>query len=517
MTPSQPGSPRRRARRAAKPIPALPLAAALFAALLAGCASTGGLAPATSPTDPDTLAASRSLAGAGATPDATFPDVQWWRAFGDPQLDALVAEALAGAPSLQAADARVRQAQAQATLADAARQPTLGASAQYTGVRIPETFVEPPMGGDLKFSPVVMLDFKYAPDLWGGQRAAFLAAVGQARAAEVEAQAARVTLAANIATAYIALDQAHAAIDVAEAERARATQLAALGRQRVEAGLDNRMPLEQANSAVAAAAQQAAAARQQADALRNAIAALLGKGPDRGLSIQRPQLRAATPGVPAVLPSELLGHRADVVAARWRVESAAHGIAASKAAFKPSVNLSAIIGLAAPHLGDLFGSKAVLGFGGPALSLPIFDGGGLRGRLAKSDADYDLAVAAYDQSLAGALREVADALQALRSLDAQLADAQRARDAASAAWDVAVSRQRAGIGNRLDALVAQQPLLRLDQQLAALRAQRLQAAVELDRALGGGLALEAPPATASVSVSPSASDSNANPAKAPTP
>jgi NodT family efflux transporter outer membrane factor (OMF) lipoprotein len=320
--------------------------------------------------------------------------------------------------------------------------------------------------------------------------------------------------------AYIALDQAYAALDVADHEHDRATQLAELGRQRVEAGIDNHMQMEQGRSAVAAAAQQAGAAQQQVDALRNALAALLGKGPDRGLSIERPRLRTATPGVPDVLPSELLGHRADVVAARWRVEAAAHGIDASQAAFKPSVNLSAIVGLAAPHLGDLFDSKAVLGFGGPALSLPIFDGGGLRSRLAKSDADYDLAVAGYDRALVGALREVADALQALRSLDAQLADAQRARDAASRAWDVAVSRLRAGIGNRLDALVAQQPLLRLDQQLAALRAQRLQAAVELDRALGGGLAFEAPAADSvpvPVPVPVSDSNSDANLARAPTP
>jgi NodT family efflux transporter outer membrane factor (OMF) lipoprotein len=513
MTFQKTGSPRRSPRRAAKPTPVLPLApvplasALLAVALLAGCASTHGLAPATSPVDPATLAASRTLGGDAS---ATFPDLQWWRAFGDPQLDALVAEALADAPSLQAADARVRQAQAQAGLADAARKPSLGASAQYTGIQVPETFIDPPMGGDLKFSPVLMLDFKYAPDLWGGKRAAYQAAVGQARAAQVEAQAARVTLAANVANAYIALDQAHAALDVAERERERATQLASLGRQRVEAGIDNRMQMEQGRSATAAASQQAGAAQRQVDALRNALAALLGKGPDRGLAIERPHLVAATPGVPAVLPSELLGHRADVVAARWRVEAAARGIDASQAAFKPSVNLSAIVGLTAPHLDDLFGSKALLGFGGPALSLPIFDGGALRARLSKSDADYDLAVAAYDQSLVGALREVADALQSLRSLDAQLADAQRARDAASAAWDVAVSRQRAGIGNRLDALVAQQPLLRLDQQLAALRAARLQAAVELDRALGGGLALEAPAAG-------NPHDSNDNLAKAPTP
>src|SRR5690606_34297685 len=173
--------------------PVLFLVAALA---LAGCASTRGLAPASAPIDADALIASRSL---DAQSPATFPQVDWWRAFGDPQLDALIEEALAGTPSLAAADARLRKAVADAGLADALRKPTLGASAQATGVQIPETFVEPPMGGDFKASTVLMLDFKYSPDLWGGQRAKYEAAVGQARAAAVDAQAARLALAANIA------------------------------------------------------------------------------------------------------------------------------------------------------------------------------------------------------------------------------------------------------------------------------------------------------------------------------
>ena len=461
-----------------------------MAMLLAGCASTHGMAPATSPMDADALAAQRSLPGDAS---ATFPDLEWWRAFGDPQLDALVAEALAGSPSLLAADARARQAQAQAGLADAARKPTLGLSAQYTGVQLPETMVEPPAGGKFNASPVLMLDFKYAPDLWGGKRAKYEAAVGQARAAEVDAQAARVALAANVANTYIGLAQAFDTLEVAEAEGARSRQLSALARQRVEAGLDNGMQLQRSEAALAAARQQAQAARQQVDALRNALAALLGQGPDRGLAIQRPRLQATSPALPAVLPSELLGHRADVVAARWRVEAAARGIDASKASFKPSINLNAIVGLAAPNLGDLFSADALLGFGGPALSLPIFDGGGLRSQLAKSNADYDLAVASYDQALVGALREVADALQAMRSLDAQIASATTARDAAQAAWRIASDRHGAGLSNQLDVLAAQQPLLQYDMQLAALRARRLQAVVELDHALGGGLALPTPP------------------------
>jgi NodT family efflux transporter outer membrane factor (OMF) lipoprotein len=477
---------------------------ALFAALLlAGCASTHGLAPAAQPTRPDALQASRSLEHASG---ATFPSQDWWKAFGDSQLDALVTEALVDAPSLAIADARVRQATAQAGLADAARKPTVGATAQYSGVLIPESVAGEELGG--KYQGIVLLgmQFKYSPDLWGGHEARWRAALGQARAAEVEAQAARLTLSSNIARAYIALAQAHAAHDLATAEQTRASHLLDLGRQRVKAGLDNQLQLRNAEASVASAQQQAQAAQQQIDAARNAIAALLGKGPDRGLAVARPALLSLpSPTVPAVLPSELLGHRPDVVAARWRVESAAHGIKASKADFYPTVNLSALVGIASGHLSDLFTSDALLVQGGPALSLPIFDGGRLRNQLAKSNADYDLAVATYNQNLSTALREVADALQAMRSLDAQLASTQQARDAAQSAWQLASTRYRAGLGTQLDVLAAQRPLLQYDQQLAALRAQRLGAAVELDRALGGGLQLASP------------SEENIDIARAPTP
>lgn len=152
---------------------------------------------------------------------------------------------------------------------------------------------------------------------------------------------------------------------------------------------------------MASAQQQEEAAAQQVDAARNAIAALLGKGPDRGLDIGKPRLPSApAPGIPGVLPNELLGHRPDVVAARRRVDAARHVIKASKAEFYPTVNLTALAGLAGGNLSELFSGDAVIAQAGPAISLPIFDGGRLRNNLAKSDADYDLAVATYNQSLA---------------------------------------------------------------------------------------------------------------------
>ena len=458
--------------------------------LLAGCASSHGLEPHARTLDSDSLSTGRSL-DAHELSAADFPRQDWWKSLGDPQLDALIDEALQGNPSLDAADARLRKVQAQAGLAEAARKPTLSASGQYSGVQLPETLIPPPEGGSYLGSTVLMLDFKYGLDLWGGKRAQWEAAVGQAKAAEVDAQAARLALSSNIARAYVGLGQAYAALDVANHEHDRASHLRDLGQQRVKAGLDNQLQLRQAESTIASAEQQAQAAQQQIDAARTAIAALMGQGPDRGLDIARPQvLQAGTPGIPGVLPSELLGHRPDVVAARWRVEAASRGIDASKASFKPSINLSAIVGLASAGLSDLFSSDALLGLGGPAISLPIFDGGRLRSQLDASDADYDLAVANYNQTLVGALHEVTDALQSAHSLDRQIDSSQRARAAAQSAWDLAQARYRAGLGTQLDVLAAQRPLLQLDQQIAALQAQRLHAAIDLDRALGGGLVLE---------------------------
>jgi NodT family efflux transporter outer membrane factor (OMF) lipoprotein len=456
---------------------------------LAGCASTRGIEPQVHAMDADALAASQTFGGAARVPVSR----DWWRAFGDPQLDALIDEAAQGQPSLAAADARVRQAIAQAGLADAARQPMVGATAQYSGVRIPESIAPPPLGGEYKGVILLGLNIKYSPDLWGGQRARYDAALGQMRAAEVDAQAARLLLASNITRAYVGLAQAYDALDVANGEKARSQKLVALGRQRFKAGVDNELPVRNAQVLVDTATQQAQAAQQQVEAAKHALAALLGKGPDRGDGIARPKLlKAPAPGVPSVIPSELLGHRPDVVAARWRAEAASRAIHAAKAEFYPSVNLSALVGVAAGGLADLFSTKALLAQGGPAISLPVFDGGRLRSNLAKSDADYDLAVAAYNGSLVTGLREVADALDNARALDAQIAAARQARAAAQSALSLANTRYKAGLATQMDVLNAQRPLLQLDQLIAALRAQRLIATVDLDQALGGGLELAAP-------------------------
>lgn len=473
------------------------LATALATALLAtACASSGDIAPRGAMRDAGSLQSSASLAGTRVS-DAAWPSERWWTAFGDPQLDALVDEALANAPSIEAADARTRKAIAQAGLADAARKPTVGAGAQVLGAQLPPALVGDEIGGDFKVVNVLTLSFAWNPDVWGVSRSKWQAAVGSARATEVDAQSARLALAANVARSYVGLARAFDALDAANAEAARADGLISLNQQRIKAGLDNTIALNQNRSAAAAARQQAQAAQHDIDSMRNALAALLGAGPDRGLEIARPMLK--TPGIalPSVLPSDLLARRADIVAARWRVEAARHGIDASKAAFYPSINLSALAGLAAGNLGDLFGSDALLLNGGPALSLPIFEGGRLEQQLRSSDADRDLAVANYNETLVGAIRDVANAVQAARALDAQVASTTVARDAAARAHALVLQRQRAGLATQLDVLAAQAPLLRLDQQLAALVAARRIASIDLDQALGGGIAVDSPNPTAS--------------------
>ncbi|MEO5628787.1 MAG: efflux transporter outer membrane subunit [Thermomonas sp.] len=473
---------------------ALPLAAAC-AILLASCATTDGLTTQSRMNDPGSLS-SRTALGKVAVSDAAWPNDHWWTTFGDAQLDALIAEALAASPAIDAADARTRKALAQSGLADAMRKPTLGAGAQVLGLQIPETLAGEEIGGSFSVAELLTMSLKYNPDLWGVDKARWQAAVGNARASEVDAQAARLTLAANIARTYVALAQAFDAMDAGNAETKRAGALIALNQQRIKAGLDNTIALNQNRSTSASAKQQSQAAQQQVDALRNALAALAGAGPDRGLRIERPTLATPDIALPSLLSSDLLGRRADLVAARWRVEATKHGIDASIAAFYPTINLNMMVGLAAGNLGDLFGSNALLVNGGPGLTLPIFEGGRLRNQLMASNADYDLAVANYNQLLLGAIHEVTDAVQAARALDAQIVTSRQARATAGKAHALVQQRYRAGLATQLDVLAAQRPLLQLDQQLAALHAKRRSAAIDLNQALGGGLSVKTAPTSA---------------------
>ncbi|HBK45566.1 MAG TPA: multidrug RND transporter, partial [Xanthomonadaceae bacterium] len=194
--------------------------------------------------------------------------------------------------------------------------------------------------------------------------------------------------------------------------------------------------------------------------------------------------------LPSVLPADLLGRRPDVVAARWRVEAADKDIAAAKTRFYPSLNLTALGGAVNKDVGQLLKSESLFGIVAPALSLPIFDGGRLRADLAGKDAQYDLAVADYNEKVVQALRDVADQVNAVRSLDQRTRSQAEALATAASAHDLARQRFRAGIGSYLEVLSVEEQLLAAQQRMATLQSEQILASVKLRRALGGGFAPE---------------------------
>lgn len=465
----------------------LPLLCALVALLLGACATPDGLAPRGALLAPDEVLATHSLAAVTYSA-ARWPAPNWWTALGDPGLDALVAEALHDNPDLELAQSRADAAQAAAGLAAAGRLPSATASASISGSHLPGTVLPPPMGGHFGWLQYGYARFKWDIDLWGGQRAAWEAAVGRAQAAEVDLQAARLTLAAAVARAWARLGYAFQQQGLADAELRRAIHVRDLTGQRVDAGISNRLQLERSDAGVAQAQGAQAAAARAVDAARIALSRLLGKGPDRGLRIERPRqpLAPAVLQLPPDVPAQLLGRRPDLVAGRWRVEAAARDIRAARTAFLPNISISALVGLAARGGDALLQLPARFFQVGPAISLPLFDGGRLRADLAGRDADYDGAVARYNQTLVAAVGEVAGHVHDLQGLALQVRAQEQALAAARAAWDLAEQRYRAGVGSFLEALDVRRDLLQAEQGLAALQAEQVDVSLQLMQALGGG-------------------------------
>jgi len=458
----------------------------LMAMSMAGCANYSGLDTQGQRLDANTLQTGKSLSGVTLS-SAAWPSADWWKSLGDPQLDGLINEALQNSPDMQVASARAHQAQAAAYAADAARMPTLDASAGVSRSRLAKD--QDPRGEGDAYSTVrnIGASFNYTFDLWGGQRAAWEAALGQARAAQVDQQAARLTLAADVAKAYSDLGQAHIVRDLAEEDLKRTRQMLELSQRRLDSGIDSHYQYQQTESLAASSESQLIDAQKQLQSAKIALAVLLGKGPDRGGELARPAvLKPAAVAVPAVLPAELLGRRPDLIAARWRVEAAGRNIDASKTRFYPNLNLSASAG-AESLLGDaMFGSASRFFNIAPTVSLPIFDGGRLRADLDARDADYDLAVAQYNKTLVQALGDIGNTLSQLRDTGRQIQAQQHATDIAQQSYDTVVQRYGSGIGSYLDVLSIEQQLLQAQRQLAALNAGQITLSIQLMQALGGG-------------------------------
>jgi NodT family efflux transporter outer membrane factor (OMF) lipoprotein len=373
-------------------------------------------------------------------------------------------------------------------VAGAALSPQASLGARSNRVEFSEhSNVPKPLAGSWKWSNEVSLNFGLELDFWGKNRAALDAALGREKAAEVDVEAARLLLTVGVLQAYLKLSQLYAQRDLGLEILAERRQVLALTAQRVAAKIDSEADRSQAELAIPVAQGEIAAVDEAIALVRTQLAALLGAGPDRGAAIARPQLKSVRPaGVPALLPSELLARRPDLVAQRWRVESLRREIDAAKAQFYPTINLNGLVGLQTLGFGKFLQGGSSIASAGAGLALPIFDGGRLRGNLAARDADYDLAVEAYNQTMVEALRDVASQLVAIEWLGTRNALQAEALASAERAYDLSLRRYRSGVGNYLQVLTTQ---LQVQQQRRAqidLDTRAFDLDMQLARALGGG-------------------------------
>ena len=428
-----------------------------------------------------------------AAPGAAWPGDGWWRAYGDAQLDALIEEALRASPDLDLAQARLHAAMAQVQGAHATRIPEVTGTASFTEQKqsynnlIPQQAL--PQGWNDYGLATVNLAWEL--DFWGKNRAALAAAVSEQRAAEVEVAEARLIISTSVASAYAGLVHLYTLRDNAAQTLDLRTKTVALFRQRHDFGLETLASVREVEARQAGAQADLLAIDERIGLQRNAIAALLGAGPDRGLAITRPTAEfPGSQGLPHNLALELLGRRPDIVAARSRTEAAARRIDQAKAGFYPSVNLIGFAGLQSLGIDNLIKSGSAVGSIGPAISLPIFNTERLQGQLRGAHAEYEAAVATYNATLSNALREVADAATSRRSLDGELAASRAAVAAAAEAHQIISQRYQGALATYLDVLTAEDQLISAQRADAELETRALILDVELVRALGGGFSPE---------------------------
>jgi NodT family efflux transporter outer membrane factor (OMF) lipoprotein len=487
-------APFRHARHPARPMGGFSLM--LAALLLAGCASTGGLQTQSQLGSANALAASESLEGAAVTP-AAWPAQSWWEIFGDAQLNQLVQAALAEQPSLRVAAARVRQADALAGVAGAALSPQGNLNARATRQRFSENSTTPqPLAGSWDWTGDLQAGIGYEIDFWGKNQAALDAALQRAQAVEVDQHAAELMLTTSLVRAYLKLDTAYLLRDLAEQTLRQRENTLQLTQSRVAAQLDSQLDMKQAEAALPATRERIAALNEQIALTRNQVAALVGRGPDAGVQVHRPALQGEyAVAIPTTVPADLIGRRPDVVAQRWRVEAASRDIKVARAQFYPNVSLTGFAGVQSLGLSDLLdaGSR-VLGIG-PAISLPVFDGGRLRGNLGARQAEYDVAVEQYNGTLVTALHDVVDQLVSLHWQTERSTQQQQALRLTQEAYDMATARYRNGVGSYLQVLSAEAQVLQQKQLLIELDTRGRALHLELIRALGGGYAPQAGLAT----------------------
>ncbi|MGK9169091.1 efflux transporter outer membrane subunit [Inquilinus limosus] len=456
-----------------------PLAAALAVALLAGCSA-----------GPEDQKPALDIPGgwkAEGPAGTSWPDTTWWRAFGSPQLDSLIRTAQQNNQDIGAAVARVLQADAQARIAGAPLLPSVGATADASHSVSPERTSS--FGGSSRTVTDQLsagLGVSYELDLWGRNRAALQSAQASALASRYDRDTVALTVTASTATTYIQILEFQDRLAIARDNLANAQQVLDVVLAQERAGAASALDVAQQRTVVAQQRASIPPLEQQRQQSETALALLLGEPPQR-LLVERQSLdELEIPVVAPGLPSSLLDRRPDIQNADAQLAAARFNVKEAKAQLFPSIQLTGQGGFQSAALGTLFNSASTLYSLAASLTQPIFEGGALRGEVELSQAQYQELAQTYVKTVLTAFGDVENALIATRQSELAYRAQQEVVAQAREAFRLSDAQYRAGAVDLLTVLTAQQNYFSARDQLVQAKSERLQAAVALYRALGGG-------------------------------
>ena len=412
-----------------------------------------------------------------------WPSRDWWQGFGSQKLDGYIADAQSANTDLAAAMARVREADAQARIAGAPLLPSVGLNAQVTHERQPSARTGKLVTGT-SYSPG--LTASYELDFWGKNAASAHAAEATALASRYDQETVSLTVLTSVATTYFRALELHDRLVVAENNLASArTTLEGLQKQQ-HAGIVNALDTAQQETVVANLDATVPEIRQQYEQALDSLAILLGRTPDQIERGQETLAGLSHPDVTPGLPSSLLQRRPDVANAEAQLISANANIQVARAAFYPSITLTADGGFVSSALSTaLKPSNAIFSLAA-GLSQPIFEGGALEGQFDFAQARYDELLATYRKTVLTAFANVEDSLVAVQQTADQEKRQAQAVTTAQRAYDFARAQMKAGTINILTVLNTENALFSAQDLLVQAKSAHLQALVNLYGALGGG-------------------------------
>ena len=457
-----------------------PLVVALFASQLTACA-----------VGPDYIRPQAPVASEfkeikgwkTAQPRDTAISGQWWEIFNDPKLNELESQ-VASNQSLIQAEAQYRQAQGLVQSAQSSLLPVFNLNGSFNNFKSAQGQTQVISGVRTLFGNTVAMAWE--PDLWGKVRRQIEANTGNAQASAATLQALRLSIQSNLAVAYFQLKVLDAQRTLLDETVAAYQKTLDITKNRYAVGVVAKADVVQAETQLQSAKAQAINLGVQRAKLEHAIAVLIGKSPAE-LSLAASALTTQAPAIPLSLPSELLERRPDIAAAERKVAAANAQIGIAKAAYFPTLNLAMSNGFQSTDVGDLFTvARRYWAFGPAAAALTVFDGGVKNAQYNQAIAGFDASVAAYRQAVLTGFQEVEDNLAALRILEEQAQVQNQAVASANQALALTNNQYQAGTVSYLNVMTAQTAALSNRQTAVQLQGDRLNAAVLLVKALGGG-------------------------------